>query len=379
MRLRSPFSVIVLLSAAAAAAAAPAAKSGAIQAVRVEPPSLNLAAHEMATVSATFTRPGTASVLLVDRDGYAVRTLAKAQPVDGPVSFGWDGRDDAGELVADEAYSLKIDWRGSGGGIETCFPANAPAKVVAVSARSYDRRTATLSYTLERPSRVHVQAGTAAVNGKSNMDGPVMKTVVNREPRAGGAIAEHWSGYDESGTIFVPDLQGFAVAIAAAPLPESSIITFGNRKRQFVETLAARKGSSLFTFARTHMHHGGLETADDVSPALSLEPLNATWSKTDRTWVMPEAGPLKLRVSVHGPTATQFLAQPAKVERYVDSRNVGSIPPQKNHDIIEVPIAAGSSTRRVSINWVSDWGPLAANSLRVRVGDRAVATGGGGQ
>jgi hypothetical protein len=217
-----------------------------IRSVNVDRRSLNVAAAESATITIGFGQAGRASVVIVDRDGYPVRVLLDAQPASGSVTLHWDGRDDSGRFVADEAYSLKIDWRGPGG-TDTYFPANEPAAMSAIEVRSYDRRAATLAYNLSRPSRVHIRAGTAAVDPKTKkLVGPVMKTLVNREPRVSGTIADHWNGYDESGRIFVPDLEDFVVAIAATPLPENSIIKLDNRQRRFVDTLSLRRGASLF-------------------------------------------------------------------------------------------------------------------------------------
>ena len=362
----------LLLSALGLHTAAAAGRQ--IRSVNVDRQSLNVAAAESATVTIDFGQAGRASVVIVDRDGYPVRALLNTQPASGSVTLHWDGRDDSGRMVADEAYSLKVDWRGPEG-TDTYFPANEGATMSAIEARSYDRRTATLVYSLSRASRVHIQAGTAAVDPKTKKPiGPVMKTLVNREPRVSGTIAEHWNGYDESGGIFVPDLEDFVVAIAATPLPENSIVTFGNRQRRFVDTLSTRRGASLFTNRQHREHHFGLPTADDVSPALLIEPLNAAWSAADRAWIKSGTGALRLRLRAEGPTAAAFERHPATIERFVDGRAMGN-PSRKTSDVVEVPVDASGSVRRVSINWNSDWGPVAANTILVRVAGHERASG----
>jgi hypothetical protein len=245
----------------------------------------------------------------------------------------------------------------------------------AIEARSFDRRTAMLAYTLPRASRVHIQAGTQVVDPKTKAPaGAVMKTVVNREPRIGGTIAEHWSGFDESGAIFIPDLQGFVVAIAASPLPENAVITFGNRQRYFVDTIASRRGVSLFTHSGGQAHHSGLATQDDVSPALVIEPLNATWSSADHAWIKEGETPLRLRLSVGGPTAAAFRAHPATVELFVDGRRIGE-PLPKHGDTFEVPLDPGAGSLCVTVNWNSEWGRVAANSIQVRARELVPRTG----
>ena len=366
--------VASLLAAVFASGIATAPQPKAIRSVKVDRQSLNVTAGETVTATIDFARKGLASILVVDRDGYAVRTLAKAQPVTSSFSVGWDGRDDSGQLVADEAYSLKVDWRGTEG-VDTYFPANTVQPITAIEPRSYSRRSATLTYTLPRPSRVHIQAGTAAIDQKTKKPtGAVMKTVVNREPRIGGPIAEHWTGFDESGLIFVPDLPDFVVAIAASPLPENSVITFGNRGHQFIDTLGGRRGASLFTFTGGRRHHVGLSTADDTSPALAIEPLNATWSAADHTWTTDGQKPLRLRLSVQGPTAAAFRAHPATVELFVDGTRIGE-PSPKHGDVVELSLEPRPGVRRVSVNWNSEWGPVAANTIQVQVREHATKVG----
>jgi len=337
----------------------------AITTVRVDRSALNVAARENVTVTIDFAKPGVASVIVLDRDGYAVRALANGQPVSGTASFTWNGRDALGVLVADEAYSFRVEWQGNGA-VDIYDPGEASAHVSAIDVGSYDRRTGTLTYTLPRPSRVHVQAGTAFVDPNTKqLAGPVMKTIVNREPRIAGSIAEHWNGYDESGAIFVPDLENFVVAIAASPLPENSVLTFGNRERRFVDSLTSRRGTSFFKLAKHHEHHTGLRTEDDISPSLRLEPINAAWSQKDRVWLLKnDAKRLRLRISLEGPTATAFRHHPAMLELFVDGMRVDKL--KKATDVVEVALDQNKALQRISINWDSEWGPVAANTIQVR-------------
>jgi len=332
--------------------------------VSVDRASFNPTAGEAVVLTIAFLRPGRASVAVVDRDGFLVRRLATEQPVSGSASFKWDGRDVHSVPVADEAYSFRIEWRGHGAQ-EIWFPADRPSELTAIDVRYFDRRSGTLAYTLPRASRVHIQAGTAIIHSKQGTaDGPVLKTIVNREPRVAGAIAEHWNGFDESGAVFVADLENFAVAIAAAPLPEDAVITYGNRHVRFVDEALTRTGTSLFRHNRgAGRHHGGLTTLNDVSPELTIEPIDATWSAADKIWIV-HGRVLRARLSFKGPTATTFLRQPARVFRFIDGQQIGQA--VRGSDVVEVPLRPEGTTQRISINWQSDWGPLAANTVLVR-------------
>jgi hypothetical protein len=60
-----------------------------------------------------------------------VRTIAAAKPVQGRCSFAWDGRDETGRVVADEAYAFRIEFVDAKGR-ELCFPADQPSTPVAI-------------------------------------------------------------------------------------------------------------------------------------------------------------------------------------------------------------------------------------------------------
>jgi len=102
-----------------------------------------------------------------------------------------------------------------------------------------------------------------------------------------------------------------------------------------------------------------------VSPALKIEPLNATWSPADHVWTVNGASRLRVRVTPRGPTATAFSKHPATIERFIDGRRLGDAE-RKKSDVVEIPLDARNDVQRISINWNSDWGPVAANTIQVR-------------
>jgi hypothetical protein len=267
MHVVSRLAIIVLTVAGLSATAAEASnRKPVFEAVSLSAASFNPTLGDTVRITANLARPGTLTVLIVDRDGFPVRALARAATVSEGVSVHvWDGRDDHGHLVADEAYSLSMEWS-DGSSAEAYFPADAPSRLTALEAEYYAARTATLVYRLPVASRVHIQAGVAVRNPRNGeMEGPVMKTIVNREPRSAGKIAEHWNGFDESGTLNVADMRDFVLAIAATPLPENSVITYGNRERTFAEAAVDRTGRSIFTHHKTAgVHHEGLAVLEDI-------------------------------------------------------------------------------------------------------------------
>lgn len=341
-----------------------AGSTRAIGNVSLKRETFNPKAGEVVDLALTFREAGHASVQVVDRDGFVVRTIASAKPVQGDCSFRWDGRDETGRVVADEAYAFRIEWAGAKSR-ELWFPADQRSTPVSIPPRYFDRRSGTLAYTLPRASRVHIQAGSAVFDtqGKA-IDGPVMKTVVNREPRSGGMVAEHWNGFDDRGGVFIADLEGFAIVIAAAPLADGTVIAYGNHERAFVAEAAKRRGASAFSHRHSASeHHGGLTTLDDVSPSLRVEPVNARWSAAERKWIV-HGDAIRLSLSLSGPTAIAFSRQPARIYRFINGRQVGETVPVGK--IVEVPLRHDHSIQRVSINWRSEWGPLATDTILAR-------------
>ena len=234
----------------------------------------------------------------------------------------------------------------------------------------YDRQGAVLSYRLPAPARVHIQAGTASLNAKTGArDGPVLKTLVNRAPRASGPVIENWNGFDESNAFYVPDLPDFVVAIAATSLPENAIITFGNREVSFLETAASRQGKSLVTAgATTHEHHAGLDALDDVAPRLKATVLDATWSSADRLWVAKQDD-LHVSISLDGPSAAAFSKQPAFLAIFLDDKKIKQVDSPRPGMTVEVKLPKSlPGTHVLAMNWVSAFGPVAVDALRVNRG-----------
>ncbi|MGH9315577.1 MAG: hypothetical protein ACRD1P_00475 [Thermoanaerobaculia bacterium] len=321
-------------------------------------------------ISLVVGAPGSLTLLILDRDGFLARRLVSDQAVTkGKVAFDWDGRDDSGQIVPDEAYSLKMDLGPhQQGGIY--FPANTTAEPLPPLRAVYDRITSVLSYKLPVPARVHIQAGSARVDRTGATRGPVLKTLANREPRAGGQVIETWNGWDESGTIRVSELPDFRVAIAATPLPENSIIAVGNRGRQFFDWVRTRAGRSLLTATSTdHAHHRGLASIDDVAPRLQLQPKNATWSAPGKVWLTSEKA-MALGASVEGPTAKAFLRHPAKLMIFLDLKNFQTLtlPTSGAGPSIIVPMTGlAPGPHQLTVNWVSDYGPVTVNSVLFEV------------
>jgi hypothetical protein len=338
--------------------------------VSVSEPFFNPTIGQREAIGITLSEGGMLSISILDRDGYVVRRLLSERTVDaGTLWYEWDGRDDQGQIVPDESYSLKVDLAGSEASY-SYFPARVAPYAVKVRFKGYDHLTGVLSYRLDEPARVHAQAGVAPLDPDTReRDGPVLKTIANREPRPGGAVVENWDGYDETGSIYVPDLPGFVVSIAATSLPRNAIIASGNLSRTFVEGIRARRGEPLFRAdpAADHSHHRGLSTLDDVAPSLHVELIGADFSEGENVWLL-SGRLLSGRVSLSGPSAVPFGRQPAELLIFVDGRRVRTLPEPRDGGTFEIDLGTRPpGAHVVALNWVSGYGPAAATCVRVRL------------
>jgi len=177
---------------------------------------------------------------ITDEDGFVIRTLiadSMCEP-DKQHTLQWDGLDNKGELVPNEAYfphlTVSADsvhenihpltWSG---GIEQ-----------KIGKRGYDPRTGVITYSLPVASRVLIRAGI--------QNAALLKTVVDWQPRSAGTISESWNGKDEDNLFHLGDLPREAsFVIKAYSLPQPCFITFGNKKQSYVAY--RRKNDSLLT------------------------------------------------------------------------------------------------------------------------------------
>lgn len=92
--------------------AAPA-RCDTIESVAVDRPFFNPSLGQSIGIRFELACSGDLTVLVLDRDGYLLRRLVSSMPVlGGQQRVEWDGLNDTGAVVPDEAYSLKIDLAG---------------------------------------------------------------------------------------------------------------------------------------------------------------------------------------------------------------------------------------------------------------------------
>ncbi len=337
-----------------------------LPAPHVSKPFFNPSLGEDVSLTISLPAAGKLTAVVLDRDGYAVRYVSRDEAVAaGETVLRWNGRDSEGTIVPDEAYSFKIDlvnasrhW--------AYFPAeHSTGGARSIAVRWYDPRSGIVSYDLPAASRVHIQAGSAVLGRDGKADGPVLKTIVDEQPRVGGSVIEQWrNGLDESGTIYIPDQPHFVMSIVASPLPENSVITVGNRFTTYVQQAAHRRGKSLLRPIPTHDHHAGLQTLDDVAPSMKLTLTNASWSTPDKAWLTGSPLP-HIDVQLEGPSAVRFAKNSEVIVVFLDGKRVLTQKPSSPKMALTIPMNISRGTHLLAVNWIGRHGPVAVNSLRL--------------
>jgi hypothetical protein len=292
---------------------------------------------------------------VIDRDGFRIRNLRQNQSVKkGPGSVEWDGKDDQGRVVPDEAYSFRVLLLSERSKREY-FPAKdfQPVRLTP-QFLGYSRSQGTISYRLPANARVHLQVGQAVVNPKSHeTEGPVLLNIVDRDPRVAGSIIETWDGFDRSKQVFIPDLPHFSFNILATSLPENSVITVGNKKelfRQYSErTRILNNRVRLIGKGKASKGHVGLDAGEDHSPTILVEQLERHFNDA--------ALEMKIRITVANEDQ-DFLSQPNQLFVFWDETPVFVRNSSKSPCDVSFKVPGPfKGQHHLAVNWISRFGP----------------------
>lgn len=152
-----------------------------------------------------------------DRD-VRVRILAYEKTGEaGRREVQWDGRDDEGRPLPGGAYIYTIEAASEGGERAVYDPADATGgNPLEVRKPILDMEKKEVSYVMPKAGRVRIRAGI--------QKGPLLRTLIDWEPREAGRNAEPWDGTDESGLIDLFKIPERELFIFAYSLPDNSII-----------------------------------------------------------------------------------------------------------------------------------------------------------
>ncbi|MBK9119108.1 MAG: hypothetical protein IPM18_05840 [Phycisphaerales bacterium] len=212
-----------------------------------------VAAEERIPIRFELSRPATVTLTIHGPNRELIARVADGVPQQAGVCIlEWDGRDVDGVNVPDEAYSVHLQ---AVAGEETAIWApwlhSGGERLNAGEVRPLSATE--LGYTLPRPARVLVRAAV--------LNGPLLKTIVNWEPRPAGLNIEPWDGYDEQRVRVVTGLAQLRVGVIAFALPDAAILTVGNTTERY--------GAYYTRVAATRPRHPEVTRVRDAATVLS--------------------------------------------------------------------------------------------------------------
>lgn len=103
-----------------------------------------------------------------------------------------------------------------------------------------------------------------------------MNTLVDWKPRVKGVITEYWNGKDKDNLVGLYNNPKFKMIVTYFTLPESSVISFGNKEQTYREykrslvnkrTLKIKRASSISRLS----HHYHIPRTEDYAPEVRMK------------------------------------------------------------------------------------------------------------
>lgn len=205
----------------------------------VERTEFSPARGEQTIFSVSADEAGDLVLRLVSGDGDIVRELMLQGAGAGIHEFKWDGRDQVGNVVPDEAYTPVAVLRRSGVADYVDDPRTHSGGEVITDLHVSAAPSGDISYTLPAPARVMVRVG---VKG-----GAMLRSLATWVARPEGRNLQRWNGFDADGLI---DLRNdrLAILVTAFRLPQFSVIATGNANFGYRDYRLSRGWSEDRTF-----------------------------------------------------------------------------------------------------------------------------------
>jgi len=196
--------------------------------VSISRQSFSPAKGEAVTISCHISRPSRTLIQIFDPDMRLIRELVPEDTGNpGLCEVTWDGKDQDGNIVPDEAYFFTIETNDYKGDLTHYDPITFSGGENFDCPVEFDSSKQMITYELTQDSRILVRTGIT--------HGPLLKTIVHWKPRLAGINEDFWDGKDASCVINAADQKGFTMMSDAVTLPENSILTTGNKEYTYFE------------------------------------------------------------------------------------------------------------------------------------------------
>lgn len=231
-----------------------------------------------------------------DRD--VVRNLiSNGTASKGSQSFKWDGKDDSGMVVPNEAYFPVLTYR-SKGEVKVIDSRKTSGGEIVENLQARVDSPGQISFVLPVSSRVLARAG---ING-----GAMMKSLEDWTPRPSGKNKIVWDAKDESGVDEFATHPDMAALVIAYQLPDNAIIASGNEMLNYSEYRRDKGWNFVRPERRTLMQKRGTRSLSPaffdpkylpVSPKVSLSVVESSLKLPDGEHYLIDK-PVTIKVNV---------------------------------------------------------------------------------
>ncbi len=186
--------------------------------VNIEPRAFDPARNQSSQIRFKLDQPARVTLRFYDLYERMVRTVESAGVLKpGEHRFSWDGRDQAGRLVAPEAYHYTLEAQTrEGATVIHDLTDITGGDELTVSDVHWDQESGQANYTLTKPARVSLRAGI------SNY-GPLLSTLLDWVPRKAGRYSLAWDGWDASRVLNVATHPKLELRASAFKLPRNTV------------------------------------------------------------------------------------------------------------------------------------------------------------
>lgn len=218
-------------------------------------------------------RAGALTLEMLTGDGDVVRRVTQPEAAAGEHTLRWDGRDDQGRPVPDEAYCPRVTLQSAGARAvaDTCRSSGGE---VIEGIKPTLSGAGDIGYTLDRPARVLIRVG---IKG-----GAMMRSLSVWRPRPAGRNLQRWNGFDDSGKVNLRN-DRLALLVTAFALPDFSVIT---------------TGMPDLDYRRWRIGKGWPERPDEPSGDATAQPLERNGQRIARPFYMARYKDAEPRISV---------------------------------------------------------------------------------
>ena len=181
--------------------------------------------NEKFTIPFELSTPGSVHAEIYSPDGVLIRTLSTTTSTKkAKYSLEWDGKDENGIVVPDEAYNVVLKATVNGKN-EILDPRKTSGGIVQMDLNPKINADGKITYMLQKPSRVLIRLGLNS--------GAMLRSLLTWGPKNSGKNIQFWDGYDKDHLIKFQKHEDFKLILSAFSLADFSIITTGNKESYF--------------------------------------------------------------------------------------------------------------------------------------------------